>query len=147
MTPITPLSATNLPPNMRLALLDGEALAHARSLAAADPQFRAEVARWSGRLAPMLDDVAPVAPPARAWIGIDAVSSAARPAANVIHLNRRVNSWRGIAAGATALAASLAIVLVTQPIGTQAPPVAVASQSPISAALGDDQRDMKLVAS
>ena len=66
---------------------------------------------------------------------------------NVVYLNRRVNLWRGIAVGATALAASLAVVLVnqpTQPLPSPAAPVAV--QAPLAAMLGDDQRDLKLMA-
>lgn len=146
-TPITPAERDELAAEYALGVLDGEALVRARLLSAADPQFRAEVARWSGRLAPLLDDVPTVAPPARAWPGIDAALGRPTQTSNVVYLNRRVNLWRGIAAGATALAASLAIVLVNQPVGTPAPPVAVAAQAPLSAMLGDDQRDLKLMAS
>ena len=80
-TPITPAERGELAAEYALGVLDGEALARARSLAAGDPVFRAEVARWSGRLAPLLDDVAPVAPPARAWPQIDAAISAPPPSA------------------------------------------------------------------
>ncbi|WP_309660942.1 anti-sigma factor domain-containing protein [Sphingomonas sp.] len=146
-TPITPAQRDELAAEYALGVLDGEALARARSLAAADPSFRAEVARWSARLAPLLDDVAPVAPPARAWPGIDAAIGRPQQASNVVTLHRRVTLWRGIAAGATALAASLAVILVTQPVATSAPPVAVAAQVPLAAMLGDDQRDLKLMAS
>lgn len=146
-TPITPAERDDLAAEYALGVLDGEALELARSLAAADPVFRAEVARWSGRLAPLLDDVQPVAPPARTWPAIDAAIGGPPQASNIVYLNRRVNLWRGIAAGATALAASLAIVLVTQPSRPLAPPVAVAAQAPLAAMLGDDQRDLKLMAS
>ncbi|MEO5611938.1 MAG: anti-sigma factor [Sphingomicrobium sp.] len=146
-TPISLAERDELAAEFALGVLDGTALARARSLAAADPQFRAEVARWSGRLAPLLDDVTPIAPPARAWSGIDAAIGGSPKPDNVVYLNRRVNLWRGLAAGATALAASLAVVLVTQPPQSLAPPVAVAALAPLAAMLGDDQRDLKLMAS
>ena len=146
-TPITPAERGELAAEYALGVLDGDALARARALAATDPVFRAEVARWSGRLAPLLDDVPSVAPPARTWPAIDAAIGSPPQASNVIYLNRRVNLWRGIAAGATALAASLAIVLVTQPSQPLTQPVAIAAQAPLAAMLGDDQRDLKLMAS
>lgn len=146
-TPITPAERDELAAEFALGVLDGEALARARSLVTLDPEFRANIARWSGRLAPLLDDVAPIAPPAHTWPNIDAALGGLAKPDNVVYLNRRVNLWRGIAVGATALAASLAIVLVTQPPQSLAPPVAVAAQPPLSAMLGDDQRDLKLMAS
>ena len=146
-TPITPAERDELAAEYALGALDGDALVQARELAAADPLFRAEVARWSGRLAPLLDDVPPLAAPARLWSRIERGLGGDAASSNVVYLNRRVNAWRGIAAGATALAASLAIVLVTQPLATPAPPVAIAAQAPLAAMLGDNQRDLKLMAS
>lgn len=145
-TPITPAERDELAAEYALGVLDGEALAHARSLAASDPEFRNQVAQWSGRLAPLLDEIPPVSPPARLWSVIDRGLGGVA-ASNVVYLNRRLNLWRGIAAGATALAASLAIVLVTQPSQPLAPPVAVVAQAPLAAMLGDEQRDLKLMAS
>jgi anti-sigma-K factor RskA len=48
-----------------LRLDAGEARAAARRLVAADPDFRQEVADWEAALAPLWDDVAEIAPPAR----------------------------------------------------------------------------------
>lgn len=132
-----------------LGALTGEDLARARALVESDPRFTAEIARWSGRLSPLLDEVQPATPPAGLWPNIEQqISSPSMPPAtstNVIQLRRRVGVWRGIAAATTALAASLALVLVTQP-PPAAPPVP-AAPAPMVAMLGDEARDMKLVAS
>ena len=134
-TPLTPAERDELAAEYALGVLDGEALVRARGLAASDPDFRADVARWSGQLAPLLDDVPAIAPPAQTWPIIDAAIGRPPQASNVVYLNRRVNLWRGIAAGATALAASLAIVLVTQPPLSLNPPVVIAAQAPPSAGI------------
>ncbi|MEO5972055.1 MAG: anti-sigma factor [Sphingomicrobium sp.] len=134
-----------------LGLLDGDALAEARALAAADPQFRAEAARWSGDLAPLLDEVTPVIPPRGAWDAIErhlGPAAAKHPAANdnADALRRRIKVWQGAAIGASALAASLAMVVVAGP-AILSPPVETAAPAPLVAMLGDDARDMMLVAS
>ncbi|MEO7365589.1 MAG: anti-sigma factor [Sphingomicrobium sp.] len=151
-SPTTPAGRDELAAELALGVLDGEVLRHARRLAETDAEFRTAVARWSGQLAPMLDDVAPVSPPARLWAGIEAGIGSAMAAepkqSNIVYLNRRVNLWRGVSAGAMALAASLALVLVnqpSQPLPSPSAPVAV--QAPLAAMLGDDKRDLKLMAS
>ena len=144
---MTPEDRDQLAAEYALGALSGDELARARALAQSDPRFSAEIGRWSGRLSPLLEDVPPAAPPAGLWPSIERqISSAGSPTATgatVIQLRRRVGVWRGIAAGATALAASLALVLVTQP----PPPAPVATPAPMVAMLGDEARDMKLVAS
>lgn len=85
---------------------------------ASDAAFNASVLAWERRLGPLSDAVAPVEPPPglyskiRAQIGLSAhvVSLEAREQAIV----RRANRWRNMAAGMTALAASLAGVVVWQ---------------------------------
>ena len=82
--------------SMRLACLPAPICARHGRLAS-DAAFRPEVARWPGRPAPMLDEVAPVTPPPRLWGKIHAaVGGAAND--NVISLQRRVTVWRGAAA-------------------------------------------------
>jgi len=136
-----------------LGALGGDDLAQARSLAATDAGFRAEVARWRARLSPLLDEVEPASPPDALWSKIEQRiggqvqdGEQIQAGANVIQLRRRVTLWRGVAAGATALAASLALVLVTQAPRTVTP-VQAAAPAPLVAMLGDEARDMKLVAS
>jgi len=129
-----------------LGALEGAELEQARALASSDGEFRNEVARWSGRMAPLFEEVEPVAPPDTLWRRIEE-RLGARPANdNVLVLRRRIGLWRGIAAGAMALAASLAIVLVTQP-PQGAAPAGPPAGPPMVAMLGDRQEPMKVVAS
>jgi len=117
-----PLSAEDrdlLAAELAMGLLDGDERAEAEALAAGDPAFRAAVADWIRRLAPMLDDVAPAAPPADSWPRIEARIAPAP--SNVIQLRRTVNLWRGYSIAATAIAASLALVVATRP-SAQPPP-------------------------
>ena len=104
-----------------LGLLEGEELRAARQRAATDPPFAARVARWRGRLATLAAEVAEVQAPTSAWPRIQrSVGDYGRE--NVVVLRRRVNLWRGAATGATALAASLALVLVPRDLPQSAPP-------------------------
>jgi anti-sigma-K factor RskA len=132
---------------LALGILQGDDLARARSLFAEDAQFRASVGEWLGRFAPLLDEVEPVEPGAGVWPAIERRLGAPAPANdNVRSIRRKLSLWRGIAAGASALAASLALVMVTRapevapPITAQAPPAMVAM-------LGDEQKGGMLVAS
>jgi anti-sigma-K factor RskA len=135
-----------------LGLAEGADRARALALLASDEDFRARVAHWSGRLAPLLDETAPSAPPAGLWPKIEAeigprpAAAAAEeaPASNVYALRRRVTMWRTYSAAATALAASLALFLVTRP----APPAPVApvATSPLVATMAAADSPAKLVA-
>ena len=146
---MTPEERSALAGEYALGLLDGEDLARARALAAADAQFAAEVAAWSGRLAPMLDEIQPVAPPERVLAAIEnRIGRPSGPAADNVHyLRRRVNVWRGFTAGATAVAASLALVLVTRPETIeQPPPIVRTATAPMVAMMEPDDSAAKLVA-
>lgn len=85
---------------------------------ARDPAFDAAVLGWERRLGPLAEDVAGVQPPPdlynkiRARIGLasNVVSFTAREQGII----RRANRWRTMAAGMTAVAASLAGVVVWQ---------------------------------
>ena len=127
-----------------LGLLDGEELRQAEHLARTDPAFRAEVERWSGRLAPMLDEVDEVPPPSRLWTRVDAALGAVRTTSNVLAMRRKLNVWRGIAGGMTALAACLALVLLVQ---LRPPARPVPGAPPMVAMLGDQQKQMQVMAS
>lgn len=136
-----------------LGVLTGDELRRARQLMRTDSGFRDQVGRWRGRLAPMLDDVQPVDPPAGSWAAIERRLGAG-DRDNVIQLRRRVSQWRAIAAGMSALAACLAIVLVIglpRPAPAPAPAPERAQQrpaaAPLVAMLGDDEKQMKVVAS
>jgi anti-sigma-K factor RskA len=125
-----------------LGVLDGDDLQRARALLAGDPDFRAEVGGWSARLAPMLDEVAPVAAPANLWPKIE---SRLRGGDNVVVLRRKLGVWQGVAAAMTALAASLALVVVTR--APEVAPVAVQAPVPMVAMLGNDRQATMMVAS
>lgn len=140
--------ANSLAAEYALGVLTGKELRRAQALAKTDEQFRDEVARWSGRLAPMLDSVDPVTPPASAWMAIERRLDGQDGSGNVIQLRRRVQQWRGLAAAMTALAACLAIVLVAGVLRSGPAPIRVErGQPPLVAMLGDQQRQMKVVAS
>lgn len=127
-----------------LGLLDGEELAQARHLARTDAAFRAEFEKWTGRLAPMLDEVEEVPVPRRVWTRVDAALRSIRTGSNVIDMRRKLNVWRGIAGGMTALAACLALVLLIQL--PRAPEPVVNPAPPMVAMLGDQQKQMKVMA-
>jgi anti-sigma-K factor RskA len=95
-----------------LALLEGEALIDARRRLARESGFATAVHEWESRLAPMLDAFAEVEPPPGSWARIErALASEAEKQGKVLRLKRRESLWRGWAAGMTALAAGLALVL------------------------------------
>lgn len=102
-----------------LGLLEGQALMEARGRVANEPAFAAAVANWEARLAPMAEGFAEVAPPAHIWARIEqALEAQAAGGSTLVHLQRRERLWRGWAAGMTAVAAGLALVLalgVAQP--------------------------------
>lgn len=120
------------PAEYALGLLGGAALRAARARAAADPAFAHEIARWHGRLAPLADEVEPVPAPDALWPRIDrSLGAPATGDSNVIALRRRVTVWRGLTGAMTALAASLALVVVNRQIPP--PPVPAPLAQPMVA--------------
>jgi anti-sigma-K factor RskA len=101
-----------------LGTLSREERAEATTRLASDPTFARAVEAWERRLGSLVETVAPVQPPPglynkiRAQIGLAShvVSLRAREQAIV----QRARRWRNAAAGMTALAASLAGVVVWQ---------------------------------
>jgi anti-sigma-K factor RskA len=98
-----------------LGVLDGDELSEAQALERSDPEFRAAAGRWSGRLAPLLNEVPAVEPPAGLWAIIWRRLPPVEEKSNVVVLRRRVTTWKAATAGVTAIAASLAFVLATRP--------------------------------
>jgi anti-sigma-K factor RskA len=112
-----------------LGLLDRANEAVVASRIATDANFAAEVLAWQERLTPMLAaDAAP--PPAKIWNDIRAKIGAVptRRAANT-----SVTLWKSIAGGATAVAATLAFMLVNPPA-----PRPIAPAPTLVAALGSE---------
>lgn len=120
--------------------LVGGDLDAARRRVTEDPEFAREVARWRGRLAGLQDEVTDVPPPSALWNRIEAALGH-RPAANdnILALRKKLTVWRSAAAGMTAVAAALALVLLLQPRQPEAPvpPVQQATAQPMVALVGD----------
>lgn len=140
-----PRRRADLAAEYALGVLSGAERAQAISLARADATFASEVARWRGRLAPLFGEVAAVEPPVRAWAAIERRIGDPAPNASVVALNRRLNRWRAFAVATSAIAASLAIVMVGRP---QAPlaPTHVEQPPPLVATLASAQTSARLVA-
>ena len=128
-----------------LGVLESDDLAQAQSLERLDPAFREEVARWTGRLAPMLDAVEPLTPPVALYAAIERrLGSGAQTESNVDQLRRRLNRWRAFSGGVTALAASLALALLVRPPVDA--PVASPASPPMVAMIEGSGGAAKLVA-
>lgn len=94
-----------------LGVLEEPARSAAEARLMTDPAFAKQVELWTARLSPMVAGT-PEEPPASTWPRI-----ASRLAANDDQATTRTAErlWRALAVGATAIAASLALVLVTRP--------------------------------
>ena len=130
-----------------LGLLEGEELKQAVELERSDATFREAVERWNVHFSPILDDVEPVMPPSTALAEIERRIDAAAPSANdnFVMLRRQLGRWRAFAGGTTALAASLALVLVMRPPAQIIPP-ATPPVAPLVAMIEGDQSGAQLVA-
>jgi anti-sigma-K factor RskA len=85
-----------------------------------DAELRAIVVAWSERLVPLVDAIAPVAPPARVWRAIEArlTGFSARHGNAPIGWWDRVTLWRGLSSAFAAVAA-IAVAVALRPV----PPV------------------------
>ncbi|MFM9936977.1 MAG: anti-sigma factor domain-containing protein [Novosphingobium sp.] len=122
-----------------LGLLEGEELADARRRTLQDPEFARAVADWQARLAPMLDEVAPVEPGPDVWSRIE-LAMAASPRGEVLQLRRAVRRWQigtGLSSGLAAAAAVVLALLSVRPAPPMPAPVQtqVASSAPAMKAL------------
>ncbi len=98
-----------------LGTLDASERQAAQARIAADPEFRASVARWQERLQPLTDVATPVTVPPELWdrIASRLGDNAAPDATNVVALRRSVMRWRiSTVAFAAAAAALVAFVVV-----------------------------------
>lgn len=134
-----------------LSVLTGDEFREAHERVRADGEFRAEVARWTARFSPLLEEASEVPPPASAWSAIQRRIGTQASNDNVHFLSRQVARWRGIAAGMTAIAASLLVVLLWPLPGfkSDAPLVrqTVPAPAPMVAMLGNDAQGTEVVAS
>ncbi|HDR9250365.1 anti-sigma factor domain-containing protein [Burkholderia vietnamiensis] len=100
-----------------LGVLDADARRELEQSAARDPMLRATLERWQRRLAPLAEDVAPVAPPARVWTKIqrELDFAAAPPVRGDARSSGWWNSlqlWRWVGIGASAAALGLLAINV-----------------------------------
>ena len=83
-----------------LGVLSGAERAEAEARIARDPAFARDVDAWRERLAPLMEAVAPVAPPESVWRGVERQLPANDNA------DSRVGFWRRATAGSFSLAAA-----------------------------------------
>lgn len=118
---------------LALGVLEGDDRARALRLCLSDPEFAAEVARWEARLAGLLDDAGEVSVPPALWAAIEGKLRPATPTASI----RTLRLWQGGALASGAVAAALALMLLTRPAvsPTPAPTIVTAAQPVIVASL------------
>jgi anti-sigma-K factor RskA len=152
-TPITSDDRSPLDENDMLAaeyalgVLDLAERAHVEAMAKSSPAFAARIAAWEARLAPMADDIDPIAPPPNLLPQIEARLFAAPPhAAPMAQLRARFalpqGWWRGVlGTGGMAAVSVLVIAGIVQftnmPItdSDRADPSSTAQQTPDQSAV------------
>lgn len=112
-----------------LGVLNARERGAAEARMARDQAFAADVERWRERLSGLLASIAPVTAPAGLWPRIERLLAAND---NSEGLRRRLNAWRGAAAGAMALAAASVAAVVVM---ANRPPTVVEAPAPGHAAL------------
>lgn len=114
--------------------LRGGARRRFEALLPSHPALRRATAEWQARLMPLTGVVAPVAPPAGTWAGIERRLWPAAAAQDPLPWWRGLAFWRGASGLATVAAVGLAMVLANpQP---QQPPVVVVLQAAEGAPAG-----------
>lgn len=99
-----------------LGTLDAAERASVAARRQREPRLDAAIRAWERRLAPLNEAVTPIAPPGDLYEQIEAritaaPQSAGENAAKVIDLTRKLNRWRAATVAASAIAASLMLVV------------------------------------
>jgi anti-sigma-K factor RskA len=138
---------------LALGVLEGRDREQAEARLAADPAFARDVRDWSDRLAPLLDRIAPVTPPATLLAALLRRIALPQPANDdQPRRDRQLTVWRTVSGLSTALAASLALAMILRPAATlPAPPSAQprtvpTAPAPLVAALGAEGSKLAMVA-
>ena len=108
-----------------LGILEGEELVEARGLMTSDAEFARAVEEWNERLAPLFDQMGEEEPPETVWQRVKAAIDADR-SGDVVELKRRIGWWKTATAAASAVAASLALVVAydaTRPLPSVESPI------------------------
>ena len=117
-----------------LGVLDAVERAEAERRVTAEPAFARAVQWWENHLVPLAAEIAPVQPSVGLWPRIsNLVGDVARPSAW-----NNVAVWRGVSAGAAALAAAcLVIVALPKPAPPVVAPAPIVVQAAEVAVIGD----------
>jgi anti-sigma-K factor RskA len=101
-----------------LGVLDADARRAAQARLERDGRFAADVAEWSSRLAPLAEAVPEEAPPPEVWARVTRELGAGSSTVAANDDAPAVRFWRGLAVGASGLAAAsvaAVVVLLTRP--------------------------------
>ena len=120
MIPTDPQERDILAGEYVLGTLDARLAAEVEAALPGDAALRAAIRAWESRLAPLLALAVPEAPPPDLWDRIEAALPRPAPVRTAPKRRGWLDPWRGWAIGATAVAASLAALLVVRP--TPEPP-------------------------
>lgn len=108
-----------------LGTLDPEAARALERAALSDPLLARAITTWEQRLAPLSRLVSPIVPPADVWARIEASAWSTPPEGGVVpgtvqlaRIWRSLGFWRLTTAGAVAVAAALAGLLIVRPAQT-----------------------------
>lgn len=125
--PMTPEERALLAGELSLGLLSGAERLAAERLRAEDPLFAAEVDAWDERFAGLYAEITPVAPTERVWGAVaQRLPAVAANDPGAALTGGGAGAWKWATAGMTAIAATLALMLVTRPEPVAPPPVVVA---------------------
>lgn len=135
-----------------LGLLEGEELLRARAMAARDPAFADEIARWEEHFAPLLDRLGEAEPSSAVWQSIAAATLEAESdggppvSAEIVSLKASRDRWRLLGGFSAAAAAALAIVVMTGPVSDAVDPAApvVADGALLAANIPIGETDLRL---
>ncbi|WP_159982617.1 MULTISPECIES: anti-sigma factor [unclassified Novosphingobium] len=135
----------SLAAELALGVLEGPDRAEALRLTLSDPAFAAEVEAWRRRLSPLLGTVVAAVPSPRVWNAVEArigEGGEMLPSARL----RSLRLWRGAAFVSGAIAAGLALILVSGPPAPSVVVVPPATSIAVSQLSGADSSATMAVA-
>ena len=97
-----------------LGTLDASERASVAARRQREPALDEAIAAWEARLAPLMDEIAPVAPPDHILDSIMGRLDGVTGSNEIAVLRRRLRTWRIAAAGASAIAAGLVLFVATR---------------------------------
>jgi anti-sigma-K factor RskA len=104
-----------------LGTLDASERASVAARRQREPALDEAIAAWEARLAPLMDEIAPVAPPDHLLDSIMSRIDGVAGSNEIALLRRRLRNWRIAAVGASAIAASLMLLVTTRTLAPSRP--------------------------